>query len=215
MSQGISRKLLFKFKYEGHPRMYIWSFIGTDYTASSVTEDAWSTYANAARTKDATSTWYTTNDATLEFTGFQFEVGSQATAFEHRSFGDELALCRRYYYDYIYKETSGGNQYGTTNANRSLGIVQGWAATEVDHPVKFPTPMRAIPSLIQSTGSNYFQIEGGGATSTYVDGNWTLQFGTVNGCNIYATPDTNVTVGNCYHGVARNTSAQISFDAEL
>ena len=190
-------------------------FWGTDYTASSVTLNAWGAYSGSARTPDYTSTWYTTNDATLEITGLQLEVGPQATAFEHRSFGEELQLCHRYYYDYIYKETSGGNQYGTTNANRSLGIVQGWAATEVDHPVKFPTPMRAIPSLIQSTGSNYFQIEGGGATSTYVDGNWTLQFGTVNGCNIYATPDTNVTAGNCYHGVARNTSAQISFESEL
>ena len=26
------------------------------------------------------------------------EVSSQATPFEHRSFGEELALCRRYYY---------------------------------------------------------------------------------------------------------------------
>ena len=77
--------------------LYIWSFIGTDYTASSVTEDAWSTYANAARMKDATSTWYTTNDATLEFTGMQLEVGDSATDFEHRSFAQELRLCRRYY----------------------------------------------------------------------------------------------------------------------
>ena len=80
--------------------LYIWSFLGTDYTASSVTEDAWSTYANAARTKDATSTWYTTNDATLEFTGFQFEVSDHATDYEHRSFGQELALCQRYFQKY-------------------------------------------------------------------------------------------------------------------
>ena len=193
----------------------IWPYAGANYTDSGVTLDTWATFSSGDRFPVNTATWYTTNDATFDVTGMQLEVGSQATPFEFRSFGEELALCRRYYYDYIYKETSGGNQYGTTNANRSLGIVQGWAATEVDHPVKFPTPMRAIPSLIQSTGSNYFQIEGGGETSTFVDGNWTLQFGTVNGCNIYATPDNNVTSGYCYHGVARNTSAQISFDAEL
>ena len=193
----------------------IWPYAGANYTDSGTAVDTWTTFVSGTRLPVNTATWYTTNDATFDVTGMQLEVGSQATPFEFRSFGEELALCRRYYYDYIYKETSGGNQYGTTNANRSLGIVQGWAATEVDHPVKFPTPMRAIPSLIQSTGSNYFQIEGGGETSTFVDGNWTLQFGTVNGCNIYATPDNNVTSGYCYHGVARNTSAQISFDAEL
>ena len=76
--------------------LYIWSFLGTNFTASSVTEDAWSTYASGARTKDNTSTWYTTNDATLEFTGFQFEVGSVATDFEHRTFDEMLQLCFRY-----------------------------------------------------------------------------------------------------------------------
>ena len=36
--------------------------------------------------------------ATWLMTGAQFELGSQATAFEFRSFGEELALCQRYYY---------------------------------------------------------------------------------------------------------------------
>ena len=45
---------------------------------------------------DMTSTWYTTNDATIEITGVQLEVGTQATAFEHRSFAEELTLCERY-----------------------------------------------------------------------------------------------------------------------
>ena len=193
----------------------IWDLYRGTTQTGSISLDTWAAFNSSVRTPNQTNTWWINTGATFEITGVQLEVGSQATAFEHRSFGDELALCRRYYYDYLYKETSGGNQYGTTNSNRSLGIVQGWSATEVDHPVKFPTPMRTTPSLIKSTGSNYFQIEGGGLTSTYVDGNWTLQFANVNGCNIYATPDTNVTSGGCYHGVARNTSAQISFDAEL
>ena len=30
-------------------------------------------------------------------TGVQLEIGSQATAFEHRSFNEELTLCHRYY----------------------------------------------------------------------------------------------------------------------
>ena len=38
--------------------------------------------------------------ATLYITGVQFEVGDKATPFEHRSFGDELARCQRYYQRY-------------------------------------------------------------------------------------------------------------------
>ena len=35
--------------------------------------------------------------ATWQITGVQLEVGEQATPFEHRSFGEELTLCQRYY----------------------------------------------------------------------------------------------------------------------
>ena len=38
-----------------------------------------------------------TSGATLEITGVQLEVGDVATDFEHRSYGDELLRCERYY----------------------------------------------------------------------------------------------------------------------
>ena len=34
-------------------------------------------------------------------TGLQLEVGSVATDFEHRSYGQELALCQRYFYKHL------------------------------------------------------------------------------------------------------------------
>jgi hypothetical protein len=42
-----------------------------------------------------------TNAATWHVTGVQLEVGSTATEFESRSFGEELALCQRYYQKFI------------------------------------------------------------------------------------------------------------------
>ena len=138
-------------------------------------------------------------------TGVQLEVGSQATDFEHISFGEELQLCHRYYYRH--REHSGSTV--------SVGLGQGWNTSEIDIPINFPTPMRTAPSLEQKSGSNYFQIEGGGETSAYVDGNWTLQFGTINGCNIYATPDTTITLGYAYHVTMRQSGAYLAFSAEL
>ena len=40
--------------------------------------------------------WINNANATFFLTGVQLEAGTQATAFEHRSFGEELALCQRY-----------------------------------------------------------------------------------------------------------------------
>ena len=78
--------------------MAIWPFIGTDLTDSSATLNAWRTGSTgSSRTPDSPTTWWTTNDATLEITGIQLEVGSVATDFEHRSFADELRRCQRYY----------------------------------------------------------------------------------------------------------------------
>ena len=72
-------------------------FYGTDFTDSGVSVNTWAAFASATRTPDMTSTWANTTDATFDLTGVQLEVGSVATPFEHRSYGDELRRCQRYF----------------------------------------------------------------------------------------------------------------------
>jgi hypothetical protein len=84
-----------------------------------------------------------TVNATFFVTGVQMEVGTEATPFEHRSFGDELARCQRYYFQ----------MDGVTDR---LGI-GGYAvsATEARMDVVFPCSMRAAPT-ISGTGTAQF-----------------------------------------------------------
>ena len=49
---------------------------------------------------NATSIFDSTS-RTFFITGVQIEVGDTATDFEHRSYGDELARCQRYYYQLV------------------------------------------------------------------------------------------------------------------
>ena len=67
---------------------------GSDKDTSS--EGAWGT-TNAYSTSESTNYFDSTSND-MFITGIQLEVGSVATDFEHRSFGQELVtLCQRYY----------------------------------------------------------------------------------------------------------------------
>jgi len=122
------------------------AFMGTDYTDSSVTEDAWATYGSGTRMKDNTSTWYTTNDSTLEITGLQLEVGSQATAFEHLSKAEELTLCERYCEVILEGEGDGAYMVNSVayTTNQLYGIF------------RFKVEKRVSPTLEHTTGTNYY-----------------------------------------------------------
>ena len=78
-------------------RISFYAFMGTSFTDSTTATDVWANNAGGDRADDMTSTWYTTNDATLEITGVQLEVSDHATSFDFRSFAEELALCERYF----------------------------------------------------------------------------------------------------------------------
>ena len=120
------------------------AFWGGDYTDSSVTENVWASYVSGTRMKDNTSTWYTTNDATLEVTGFQLEVCSVATDFEHRSFAVEERLCKRYFKRFT-KATHGQTPF-IGHLTSGVGII-GYVFSEV---------MRDTPSISQSNNFNIY-----------------------------------------------------------
>jgi len=120
-------------------------FAGTGRTASSATLNQWAAYDGAARTPDNTSTWYTTNDATLEITGVQLEVGSVATDFEFRSFHEELLKCFRYYN----KKNPGYGRIGHCITGTSIVFT-----------MDLPCEMRASPT-ITNEGGLYFATQNG------------------------------------------------------
>ena len=63
-----------------------------------------------------------TSGATWFVTGVQLEIGEQATPFEHRSFGDELLACQRYYeHTYPYGTAPGAANGGIGADHRYVG----------------------------------------------------------------------------------------------
>jgi hypothetical protein len=100
-----------------------------------------------------------------ELTQCQIELGSQATSFDRRSYGTELALCQRYY-------TTLPSQNGTASGTgRTLGTCNG-SNTAIAGNLFFPTSMRTAPTITiygnaSTTGNFNFYSAGSGAQVTY------------------------------------------------
>jgi hypothetical protein len=113
-----------------------WHLIaGTNYSSGTLAT-SWQGYAGASDYEDAAVGNVNLGDSTSntwEITGVQLEVGEQATPFEHRSYGEELALCQRYFIedDTVYRAYTNAP---ADNGSRACNFY-------------FPTIMRAAPSM--------------------------------------------------------------------
>jgi len=86
-----------------------------------------------------------TNPTTVEITNVQLEVGDTSTPFEHRSYGQELALCQRYY------------QRFTCNQYSVVGIAIKTKGSDGRTQVRSTNvPMRAAPTgTVESTSTPF------------------------------------------------------------
>ena len=117
-----------------------WGSYGSTFQTSSVNQ--WQ--ANQVMSTDSSPiNFFDSTDNELYLTGVQLEVG-QATPFEHASsFGEELALCQRYFYSV----NALGHPSPTDVAfARYITFAQDTNATRWF--LNFPVTMRATPSLI-------------------------------------------------------------------
>jgi hypothetical protein len=171
--------------------------IGSNYQG---TAGAWA--GSDYRTATGSTQFVTNAGATFYITGVQLEVGTNATSFDYRPYGTELALCQRYYYK---------NLAGTAYQSFATGVANATnlASVNINHPVV----MRSNPTLtyggttgiamyngafyaITAIGSSY------GGTTTYL---WQPTIGT-----------NNLTAQGAYVLTANNdTTAFIALSAEL
>ena len=111
-----------------------WLVAGSNYNSGTLQSSAWGTGTTTrASSSNVNAMDSTSNDFFL--TGVQLEVGGTVTDFEHRSFGDELARCQRYFYKVIGDsgDHTGIMGYFTQAAESRLGI-------------HTPVPMRTGPT---------------------------------------------------------------------
>ena len=133
--------------------MYMqWFFrAGSNYTSGTDT-DKWLPWVSANYGNYAAGQVdiFSQANGYFQITGVQLELGKVATPFEHRSYGEELALCKRYFQN-VYN----GQCFGSANTTTRMRI---------NAPLS-PT-MRTNPTITRVAGTISFQGMGVGHAST-------------------------------------------------
>ncbi len=136
-------------------------------------------------------------------TGIQLEEGTTATDFEHRSYGDELERCKRYY-----------QQFGQASGDGHIPIVTGYvrATNNVRAGYQFRPFMRAAPS-ISSNGT----LRGYNGASLDINNGITMDSSNVqsaavnhNGTGTFSTAGYGAIIDQ-----GGNTANYVAFSAEL
>ena len=182
-----------------------WLHAGSTYASGTLNTAAWASNTNANRAAGIGS-FYSSTDNNFFITGIQMEVGPVATPFEHRSYGQELALCQRYYYRHA--------DHSENSANSSIGIGFYYSSGLIMVYVNFKQSMRSsTPTLEFASGSNYYILQRAGATDGVND--FAIQARGTNGCKIENSDEASGTAGESGIMMTDNGAAYIAFDAEL
>jgi hypothetical protein len=146
-----------------------------------------------------------TNGATFYITGVQLEVGTQATSFEYRQYGTELALCQRYYYKI--QANASGYLFGT-GFNSSTTVARAY----IPFPVNFRTEATALE---QSGTAADYQVFHGASTQTACSAVPAFSSATLNAGAVNFTVASGLTAGQGSFIRSNSTSGYLGFSAEL
>jgi hypothetical protein len=141
-----------------------------------------------------------TTGATYNITGIQFEEGPICTAFEHRPYQVELALCQRYCWVLRSSGTASLISMAwlpVSSTSPAIGVV---------HP---PVPVRTVPTSLSASSTGHINYSnGGGYTSTNIALGSTVST-TAFSINVTISGPTGAYPGWIYFN---NASAWISFE---
>ena len=187
----------------------------------------WDLGDSNTRSSSVTNTWQTSDSyypvgltngtkvasvtgATWQITGVQLEVGKNATEFEHRSYGEELALCQRYFQAF---------NYGSL-CWMSPRSPQGTYTELTYGSMKLKTTMRASPTIgVIGTSFQGVRYNGSGySASTLVNpsSNITLEYAGLDCVTPRPTWNFNWTVNDLINFVvSANDGSALTFSAEL
>ena len=176
---------------------------GSDFNDGANT--SWETYANAGWAGGhAQNGIMTTSGSTWYLTGVQLELGSVATPFEHRSYGEDLAKCQRYC------------EILAEGEDQGIGVVLEYTSgTSLYFQAHFTTSKRTDQYSITGMGTgNYLRVRRGNNIGATIAG--VFQNRSHNGCLAYVTAGSDVGIdGGAAWLETSHSSAKVFIDDDF
>ena len=141
----------------------------------------------------------------IEVRNLQVERGKIATPFEHRSYGEELALCQRYYNRI--ESLDSDNTWFTSGFSYSTVYAHG--------VIQFPVPMRDVPSLKHTNTATDYKVWHGANVNTICNSVPSADGVNLSTARIAFPVASGLTVGSPCLFRANATGSFLAFDAEL
>ena len=184
-----------------------WLDSGTTYS-SGATPTAWEAFSQADRNASGNLqiARNTANDWAI--TGIQLEVGEFSSTtlppFQFEDFGDNKNRCLRYYY----------RLNPDADAQASIGEASYYSSSAAFTCLEFPIAMRDSPSLEQTTGTDYFNLNRNSANDSFDTFN-NLNASDHTSAQLYISSGISGTAGHGARCRFNDASARLAFSAEL
>jgi len=176
--------------------LQFWLVAGATYSGGTSLNTTWGSPNNNTMAV-GTDNFFSSTSNEFFITGVQLEVGDTATDFEHRTFGDELLRCQRYFV----RLGGVGRDYFVGGSNASFG----YFSTDL------PVQMRSTPSLSNNGGFTINNFAAAG-TPTDID----VELASKNRFGFRTSGGVTYTLGNALVFYEASTdSGNLKLDAEL
>jgi len=176
---------------------------GTGRTSGGSPQTSWGAYALTKRNAGSTISIGDSTSDTWQITGVQAEIGATATDFEHRSYGEELALCHRYYCRTV------------TNVNHEVGTGLYFSGSHMSCFVNLPVPMRTNPTMSYSGPTNGWKIWRNGGSDAFTSFNLDQINGINSRVTLYNNSQVSGTAGMAGYVRSDSSNCILEFIAEL